>query len=156
MSEVKTYMNGEEVAHVDGLEILEWINDRVVVRSGNKTHELEVSVSEHDPKQVKVFFNGHNYTIRIKDRTDLILEEMGMDVVKEKSATDLMAPMPGLVLKVLVSAGEEVQKGTPLLVLEAMKMENMIRAQSDVTVKEIQIKNGDTVEKGQLMITFKK
>ena len=149
-------MNGEEIAQIEDLEILEWKNGRVVVRSGNKTQELEVSVSEHDPKQVKIFFNGHNYSIKIKDRTDLLLEEMGMDAIEEKGATDLTAPMPGLVLKVLVSVGEEVEKGTPLLILEAMKMENMIRAQADVTINEIQIKNGATVDKGQLMITFKK
>ena len=156
MSEVKTYMNGEEVAQIDGLEILEWNNDRVVIRSGNKTQEVQVSTSENDPKQIDIFLNGRNYSIQIKDRTDLLLEEMGMDTVTEVGTTDLKAPMPGLVLKVLVSSGDELKKGTPLLVLEAMKMENMIRTQADVVVNEVLVKNGDTVEKGQLMITYKK
>jgi len=149
-------MNGEEVAQIDGLEILEWNNDRVVIRSGNKTQEVQVSTSENDPKQIDIFLNGRNYSIQIKDRTDLLLEEMGMDTVTEVGTTDLKAPMPGLVLKVLVSSGDELKKGTPLLVLEAMKMENMIRTQADVVVNEVLVKNGDTVEKGQLMITYKK
>jgi len=154
MSEVKTYINGNEVAQIDGLEILEWDNGRVVVRSGNKTQEVQVSTSESAPKQIDIFLNGRNYSVRIKDRTDMLLEEMGMDAIEETGAADLNAPMPGLVLKVLVSTGEEIEKGTPLLVLEAMKMENMIRARSDVVINEVLVKSGDTVEKGELMITY--
>jgi biotin carboxyl carrier protein len=60
--------------------------------------------------------------------------------------------MPGLVLKIFVNEGMEVAKGENLFVLEAMKMENIIKAPADVTVKTIKIKPGDKVEKNQVLI----
>jgi biotin carboxyl carrier protein len=62
--------------------------------------------------------------------------------------------MPGLVLKVFAAEGMEVKKGDNLFVLEAMKMENIIKAPADVVVKTIKIKPGDKVEKGQILMVF--
>jgi biotin carboxyl carrier protein len=71
-----------------------------------------------------------------------------------KTMADLKAPMPGLVTKVLVSAGDSVTPGTPLVVMEAMKMENELRAQGEGTVAEVKIDPGQPVEQGQILITF--
>ena len=159
MSDLKTYIHGEEVSVIpelsDSLEVLHENGNVLVVRIGTKIHELQVTPSEKDPKLFEVFINGRNYPVQIKDRTDLLLEEMGMDAVAENATTDLKAPMPGLVLKTLVKPGSEVAKGDALLVLEAMKMENMIRAQTDVVINEVLVEDGNTVEKDQLLITFK-
>jgi biotin carboxyl carrier protein len=62
--------------------------------------------------------------------------------------------MPGLVLSVLVKEGDEVKKGDNLFVLEAMKMENIIKSPADVTIKSIKIKASDKVEKNQVLIQF--
>ena len=62
--------------------------------------------------------------------------------------------MPGLVLSVLVTEGDEVKKGDNLLVLEAMKMENMIKSPTDGIIKKIEIKQGNKVEKNELLISF--
>jgi biotin carboxyl carrier protein len=67
---------------------------------------------------------------------------------------EIHAPMPALVGRLLVAAGDEVQAGQPLLVLEAMKMENEIKAHRDAKVKEIAVVPGHTVEKGQLLIVL--
>jgi biotin carboxyl carrier protein len=67
---------------------------------------------------------------------------------------EIHAPMPALVGRLLVAAGDEVQAGQPLLVLEAMKMENEIKAHRDARVKEIVVVPGHTVEKGQLLIVL--
>jgi biotin carboxyl carrier protein len=59
-----------------------------------------------------------------------------------------------LVLSVLVKEGDEVKKGDNLFVLEAMKMENIIKSPADVTIKSIKIKPSDKVEKNQVLIQF--
>jgi len=68
--------------------------------------------------------------------------------------SEIKAPMPGMVLKVFAEAGMELKKGDNLFVLEAMKMENIIKAPADVTVKTVKIKAGDKVEKGQILMLF--
>ena len=159
MPDLKTYIDGEEIEVSpelsESLEVLSENGNVLVVRIGNKVHELQLSSSNNNPKLYKVFINGRSYQVQIKDRTDLLLAEMGMDAAVENTATDLKAPMPGLVLKTLVEPGSTVMKGDALVVLEAMKMENMIRAQSDAVINEILVENGKTVEKDQLLITFK-
>ncbi|MCL4120534.1 UNVERIFIED_CONTAM: hypothetical protein GTU68_029062 [Idotea baltica] len=62
--------------------------------------------------------------------------------------------MPGLVLDILVVAGQSIQKGDKLLVLEAMKMENNLKAVGDGIVKKVAIQKGNTVDKGDLLIEF--
>jgi biotin carboxyl carrier protein len=79
---------------------------------------------------------------------------MGMDKLQGNAMNELKAPMPGMVLKIMVNAGDEVKKGDSLLVLEAMKMENNIKALGDGVVTAIPIKAGDKVEKNQVLIKF--
>ncbi|MCL4540378.1 MAG: acetyl-CoA carboxylase biotin carboxyl carrier protein subunit, partial [Bacteroidetes bacterium] len=61
-------------------------------------------------------------------------------------------PMPGLVVKTLVEKGDTVKKGTSLLILEAMKMENEIRTPADAEVAEVLVKDGDIVDKDQTIV----
>jgi biotin carboxyl carrier protein len=62
--------------------------------------------------------------------------------------------MPGLVLEINAQEGQTLPKGAPLLILEAMKMENVIKAPADVVVKSIQVSKGDAVNKNQVLMTF--
>jgi propionyl-CoA carboxylase alpha chain len=64
------------------------------------------------------------------------------------------SPMPGLIVSVAVAAGEEVKLGQELCVLEAMKMENVLRAERDGVVGELKIKARDTVAADQVLLTF--
>ena len=80
------------------------------------------------------------------------IKSLGIDAGAEKKINDIKAPMPGLVLKVLVKDGDVIKKGDNLLVLEAMKMENSIKAPADATIKAVKITAGDKVEKNQVMI----
>ena len=65
---------------------------------------------------------------------------------------DVKAPMPGLVVEVPVVVGQTVAKGDKVLILEAMKMENVIKAVGDGVVKAVHASQGQPVEKGQLLI----
>ncbi|MGA1583292.1 MAG: biotin/lipoyl-containing protein, partial [Saprospiraceae bacterium] len=64
-------------------------------------------------------------------------------------------PMPGMVLDVLVETGQSVESGQPVLILEAMKMENIIKTASAGTVEILNATQGDSVEKGQLLVVLK-
>ena len=77
-----------------------------------------------------------------------------MDALASKKVNEVKAPMPGMVLNILVQEGAEVKKGDALLVLEAMKMENIIKSPCDGTVKRVAATKGTAVEKNQLLIQF--
>ena len=77
-----------------------------------------------------------------------------MDALHAKKAADLKAPMPGLVVEVSVSEGQEIKKGDKLVVLEAMKMENILKSPADGVVKKVNVKKGNTVEKNEVLILF--
>jgi biotin carboxyl carrier protein len=79
---------------------------------------------------------------------------MGLSNATEQKINQVKAPMPGLVLRVLVEPGQKVTKGEPLLVLEAMKMENMIKAPGDAIVSSVKAQLGQAVEKNQILIDF--
>ena len=120
----------------------------------NKSYSVEIVKVDLDAKSLLIKVNGRNYPIAVEDRFDELLHSMGIDKVASKKINELKAPMPGLVLNVMVSEGETVLKGGALLILEAMKMENILKAPEDVTIKKITVKKGVAVEKGQVLIQF--
>ena len=77
---------------------------------------------------------------------------MGLLTNTSQKVRDIKAPMPGLIISVMVQEGQEITEGTPLLVLSAMKMENQILSQGSGVIKSIAIAAGDAVEKGQVII----
>jgi len=83
---------------------------------------------------------------------DQMLEKMGFGMADGKHIEDIRAPMPGLVLHVSVTEGQEIKDGEPVLVLEAMKMENSIILHGDAKIKKILVKTGQSVEKGQVLV----
>jgi biotin carboxyl carrier protein len=88
----------------------------------------------------------------IDERTRVIREMTGGDAnAAEKS---LVAPMPGLVVKVEVEPGQNVVAGQGVLVVEAMKMENELKAPADGVIAEIRVAAGDTVEKGAVLLVL--
>lgn len=120
----------------------------------NGSYNAEVVSFDREAKTAEIKVNNNIYTIAAKDQFDVLLDKMGLSNLMTAKVSEIKAPMPGLVLKVLVEEGEEVKKGENLFVLEAMKMENIIKAPADVTVKTIKIKPGDKVEKGQILMLF--
>lgn len=114
----------------------------------HRTYEVELL----DEGRVKV--NGTVYNTESVDRFDALLKELGMDRGAASKVAEVKAPMPGLVLKVLAQAGATVSKGDALLVLEAMKMENVIKSPTDGTIASIEVQQGRTVEKNQVMVKF--
>src|ERR1700742_614236 len=119
-----------------------------------KSYNAEVVSFNPAEKSAEIKVNNTVYTVTAKDQFDLLLDQLGMSNMAGAKISELKAPMPGLVLKIFVEEGAEVKKGDNLFVLEAMKMENIIKSPADVVVKSVKIKPGDKVEKGQVLLIF--
>jgi len=134
----------------------------IVPDTGGKFHILHQGKSYHaelleaDATSRHFIFNvnGTRFGVNIADHFDQLVQQLGLHVGNRQKANIVKAPMPGLVLKITAEAGQEVQKGDPLLILEAMKMENVIKAAAGGTIKSIHVEKGAAVDKGQLLLTM--
>ncbi len=120
----------------------------------NKSYRTELVKADYATKSFLFKINGKLIPVEVKDKFDLLLEKMGMSGAASAKVNNVKAPMPGLVIDLKVKAGDAVKAGDPLLILEAMKMENILKASGDAVVKNVKTKKGDSVEKGQVLIEF--
>ena len=120
----------------------------------NEHRSVNVKILEADPdgKKLTLEVDGEPFTIEIKDELDLMLDKMGFGAVTNKQVKEIKAPMPGLVLEIAVTEGQEVKEGDKILILVAMKMENSIVIHTDAVIKRIAVAAGQAVEKGQLLV----
>jgi len=97
--------------------------------------------------------NGEVYAVQVCDEQIQKLIKSSPDTLVKKEMT-MKAPMPGLVVEVLVTQGDTVKKGQGLLVVEAMKMQNDMKASRDGIVKQVFVSKGQTVNSGDRLITI--
>lgn len=119
-----------------------------------KSYNIEILKIDKVAKQVELKMNGKLSSVKLSDQFDALLKSLGMDNLAAKKVLELKAPMPGLVLNILVNEGDTIAKGDSLLVLEAMKMENIIKSPTEGVIKKIHAVKGTAVEKNQLLISF--
>jgi biotin carboxyl carrier protein len=120
----------------------------------NQSFNLELVGLDPALKTVKLKLNNKACEIKLKDQFDILLEKLGMNNLQNHAAKEIKAPMPGLIFDIKVKEGDEVKKGDAVLILEAMKMENILKSPGDGIVKAIKIKKGQSVEKNQVLIQF--
>lgn len=113
-----------------------------------------VVVEPVGPDRFRVTIDGRTTEVQVQDERALLLERFGWDDAAGSAARELHAPMPGLVLRVLVEAGQAVKPGDGLVVLEAMKMENELRADAAGVVKAVHVGQGEAVGKNALLVEF--
>lgn len=134
---------------------LKWVDDRrICLERGEESLEAELISIDRETKSIRIRLGHQVATLAIKDRFDLLLEKMGMNVTGKGAIKDIKAPMPGLILDLKVKAGDQVKKGDVVLILEAMKMENIIKAPGDAIVKDVKVQLKQSVEKNQVLIQF--
>ncbi|MCP9757576.1 biotin/lipoyl-binding protein [Lacihabitans sp. CCS-44] len=105
--------------------------------------------------KVKVYnveIDGERFQVQIKNELDQILDNMGLNKPKVSKIKSIKAPMPGLVIEINVEEGQTVAENDKILILEAMKMENVIKIPHEAVVKKINIVKGQAVDKGQVLI----
>ena len=100
-----------------------------------------------------VYTRGSYRTITIRN-DEMLLHESLKAGGSMGAGDSLTAGMPGKIVKVMVKKGDEIKEGAPLLVMEAMKMENEMRAPHDVKIKDVFVKDGQSVESGATLVTF--
>jgi biotin carboxyl carrier protein len=135
-------------------DIVEVSNGYFHILINRKSYRAEVVKADPDSKSFALKINGKVYSVTLKDKFDLLLEKMGMNNGSSGKANHVKAPMPGLIIDLRVKEGDTVMPGDALLILEAMKMENMIKASAQSIVKSVKVKKGDSVEKNQVLIEF--
>lgn len=119
-----------------------------------KSYNAEITDTCFHQKTYQVKINNKTYNILIHNQLDLIIKELGFEIGNSKKVDKITAPMPGLILEIPVKIGDEVKENQALLILEAMKMENIISSPRDGIIKSIQVKKGDAVDKNKLLIEF--
>jgi biotin carboxyl carrier protein len=120
----------------------------------NKGYNIELIETDYDNKKVTLSVNGNKYSVEINDEFDLLLDQLGMSKANTTKVDEIKSPMPGLVVDVLVNPGTKVEKGEAVLILEAMKMENIIKSPCDGVIKSINTTKGSAVEKNHILISF--
>jgi biotin carboxyl carrier protein len=124
------------------------------ILQGPKSYRAELVDSNFDQKKCSVKINGNLYLLEFKDPLDVLVKKLGLAAVSDQAVKEVHAPMPGLVLDIQVKAGDTVEKGMPLLILEAMKMENVIKSPGDGVIKSVAVEKGAAVEKSALLVEF--
>lgn len=120
----------------------------------NKPYKAEIVLANFNQKQYEVKVNNNTYTVAISNDLDQLIKDLGFEVGLTKQVNAIKAPMPGLILEINVVVGQTVKENDPLLILEAMKMENSFLSPRDGVIKSIAANKGDAVDKGQLLIEF--
>jgi acetyl/propionyl-CoA carboxylase alpha subunit len=113
----------------------------------------EAYVSENDDHW-EVLLLGDLYTASVVDEREQRLRAAAGGQVSERGEFHLKAPMPGLIIKIQVQDGQEVQKGDVLVILESMKMQNELKSPQPGIVTEVNVADGDNVEKRDVMVAL--
>ncbi|MCS6917524.1 MAG: acetyl-CoA carboxylase biotin carboxyl carrier protein subunit [Chitinophagales bacterium] len=142
------WLNGQPAA----CDVITLGNRRLHLLLDGRSLTCELLRYDAAGKRMELLVNNKPVQATIRSPLDELLEQMGMQAGTTRREPFIRAPMPGLVLDVLVQAGQAVEPGTSLLILEAMKMENSIKAHEAATVKSVQVKKGDAVEKNQVLM----
>ena len=124
------------------------------VRMGNRNVRIERMDGPDEKGNVTIRVNGVVQALQELGPQQLLLESMGMSANVETQEKHVESPMPGKILQVMVATGTEVDEGDPLLVLEAMKMENVIRAPRSGVIAVVQAQVGEAVEKAAILVTY--
>lgn len=119
-----------------------------------KSYVAQVVKTDRDARTITLRLGQDVFEVKLEEPMDRLLAAMGISDVASRKLNDIRAPMPGMVLKVLVVPGQAISKGDPVLILEAMKMENVFKAPSDAVVKEVKVTERKAVEKGEVLIVL--
>jgi len=121
------------------------------LRIGDRVVRIVVHEREGKGRYV-LDIDGHRYRVEALGERARAIQELAARSAPPAGPAPVIAPMPGLVVRVNVAVGDAVSAGQGVLVMEAMKMENELRASANATVKSVRVTQGTAVEKGTVLI----
>ena len=135
--------------------VVTWENDTFfTIDHHGKIYHGEILMEDTESNLLRIKVNHRVFEVSKKGSLDALISELGMDVPKVRKLKELQAPMPGRIIQFAVKVGDELQVGDEILSLEAMKMENVLKAEGIGVVKAILAKPDQVVEKGAVIIEF--
>tara|TARA_R110002126_G_scaffold41371_9_gene120392 strand:- start:298 stop:786 length:489 start_codon:yes stop_codon:yes gene_type:complete len=143
-----------EYDEISNFDVVKTSDSHYHILQDNKSFKVEINEANFNTKSYQVKVNNNLYNTHIFNDLDILIKEMGFAIGSTKHVNSIKAPMPGLILEINVKVGQEVKEDEPLLILEAMKMENIITSPRDGIIKSISVNKTDAVEKNQLLIEF--
>ena len=155
----KIKVNGSHIFDVskeamETLDIVETSTNQYHVLHDNTSVKAEILKTDFNKKTYSIKVNNNTYDVDIYDTIDQQIEALGFEIGATKQVNDIKAPMPGLILEITVKVGDEVKEDDTLLILEAMKMENVIHSPREGVIKSILVNERETVDKNMLLIEF--
>lgn len=135
----------------DGIEVVDGVFH--ILYKGTKYHAHVLAV-DLLAKVFKLRVDGHIFEVQLANEFDRLAKDMGLSAEVQQKGGDILAPMPGLILDILVEEGQTIKEGDPLLILEAMKMENVLKSTGEGVVKEILVTKGQTIDKHETLIAI--
>ncbi len=133
-----------DLIHLDGQNYL--------LKVDNNFYEITSNKLDND--RFSVLINGCLFEIEVRS----LLQEKAKEILQQRSSThqrtEVKAPMPGMILKIKKNTSDKIIQGETVLILEAMKMENDLRAPRPGIIKEILVQEGTAVEKGAVLFTI--
>lgn len=151
----KVSVNGQTVlenATQTGLDVVRLDDQHFHVLHGEQSYLATLEKVDYHTKSFVFRINGGVYEVKVADQFDQTVERLGLHAQAGTKFKDVKAPMPGLVLDILVEPGQTVHKGDSLLILEAMKMENVLKSPGDGVVKKVKVEKGTAVNKNQILL----
>jgi biotin carboxyl carrier protein len=134
---------------------VEWENDTFFkLHHQGKTFLGEILEDKTEERTIRLKVNHREFTLYKERGLDQLIEELGLNKPKVRKLQVLKSPMPGRVVSIAVQEGQEIEVGMPLLTLEAMKMENVLKSEGIGKVKSIEAQADTVVEKGAILISF--
>jgi biotin carboxyl carrier protein len=128
----------------------------MLLRINEKNFIIEYELNEDEKENNEFTFNidSHKITMVCKNELDILIDKISGGKKDSKQKNEIISPMPGVILKLNVREGDEVKKGDVILVLEAMKMENEIKAVRDCKIKKVSVEEKKSVNKNELLVVL--
>lgn len=139
---------------ISALDLIKTGKDNFHLLKDGVSYHVKILKADFTNRSYSISINGNEHLAMISTPLDELIKKMGFASNGSKNIDSIEAPMPGLILDISVEEGQEVKEDEQLMVLEAMKMENIITSPRNGTIKKITVKQGEAVDKKQLLIQF--